>query len=388
LKTHWQQKNNMQQPYTAIPNLPIPTQIVSHLDRFVRGQEKVKRALANAAYYHYQGLYYRDTTKEEQTTPGLPFGFQHLLLIGASGCGKSYLVKLLAQLLEVPYTFISAASLVPSGCPYGTSINDVIETHYLACEKKIDRAQKGIIFIDEIDKIRLWGDTRHDSYMQGVQDGMLTVLDGCPVSVSSAGQRYLPMAPRVDIDTTGILFICAGAFARLPETIRARLSSRSSSSIGFSTQLDKSTETKSLSDEEILKQVETEDLVQYGLLPEFIGRFAAISVLDTLTCDDLVSILETAQDSIFNKKKKLFALYGIELVFTKLALEAIATKALALKTGARALTRVFQDYLRDIEYQLPELAKAGVCQIAIEESTIAGGQPSFQFKRDVMNVKK
>lgn len=180
-----------------------------------------------------------------------------VLLVGPSGSGKSYLVKLIAKLLDVPYTFISAASLVPSGCAYGTSISDVIESHYLACDKNIDRAQKGIIFIDEIDKIRLWGDTRHDSYMQGVQDGMLTVLDGCPMSVSTAGQRYLPMAPRVDIDTTGILFICAGAFARLPETIRARLPLRSPSSIGFSTQIDRSTEAKSLSDEEILKKVET-----------------------------------------------------------------------------------------------------------------------------------
>jgi ATP-dependent Clp protease ATP-binding subunit ClpX len=196
----------MSQYLGAIPDLPKPSEIVAHLDRSVRGQEEVKRALANGAYYHLLGLAHRSTTQAEQTTIGLPFGSQHLLLIGASGSGKSYLVKLLTQLLDVPYTFISAASLVPSGCAYGTSINDVIESHYLACKKDIDRAQKGIIFIDEIDKIRLWGDTRHDSYMQGVQDGMLTVLDGCPISVSTAGQRYLPMAPRVDIDTTGILF--------------------------------------------------------------------------------------------------------------------------------------------------------------------------------------
>jgi ATP-dependent Clp protease ATP-binding subunit ClpX len=369
----------MQQPPTFGRDFLTPSQIVAYLDRYVRGQNEAKRVLANSSYYHYQGLNYRDTNKEEQTTLGLPFGSQHTLLIGSSGSGKSYLIKLLAKFLNVSYTFISAASLVPSGCSYGTSINDVIEAHYLGCDKDIDCTQRGIIFIDEIDKIRLWGDTKHDSYMQGVQDGMLTVLDGCPVSVSTAGQRYLPLAPRVDIDTTGILFICAGAFANLPKTIRARLALKSPSSIGFSTQIDKSTEAKALSDEEILKQVETEDLVKYGLLPEFIGRFAAISVLDPLTCDDLISILETAKDSIFDKKKKLFALYGIELVFTKPALEAIATKALALKTGARALTRVFQDCLRDIEFQLPELAEAGVCQITIDEENLEKGQPVFQY---------
>jgi ATP-dependent Clp protease ATP-binding subunit ClpX len=275
--------NNTQ---NKIEGLLIPSQIKAYLDRSVRGQEEPKRVLANSIYYHNLGLEHRKMmgdSKEE--TIGLPFGSQHLLLIGPSGSGKSYLVKLIAKLLDVPYTFISAASLVPSGCAYGTSISDLIESHYLACKKDIDRAQKGIIFVDEIDKIRLWGDTRHDSYMQGVQDGMLTVLDGCPVSVSTAGQRYLPMAPRVDIDTTGILFICAGAFAGLPETIRTRLSLQSPNIMGFSTQTDESTEAKSLSDEDVLKKVETEDLVKYGLLPEFIGRFATVSVLDALTCE-------------------------------------------------------------------------------------------------------
>jgi ATP-dependent Clp protease ATP-binding subunit ClpX len=362
-----------------ISDLPTPSQIVANLDLFVRGQSETKRALANAAHYHLLGVHYRDYNEEDETAMGLPFGSQHLLLIGASGSGKSYLIKKLAQYLDVPYTFASAASLVPSGCAYGISINDVIESHYLACDKNIDRAQTGIIFIDEIDKIRLWGDTRHDSYMQGVQDGMLTVLDGCPVSVSTAGQRYLPIAPRVDIDTTGILFICAGAFAKLPETIHTRLSQQSSGTMGFGMEIGVTTEAKIFKDEEILKQVQTEDLVNYGLLPEFIGRFAAISVLDTLNCEDLVAILVSATDSILAKKKKLFGLYGIELVLTESALRAIATKALTLKTGARALNRVFQDYLRDIEYQLPELAEAGVCQITVNEESIEKSLHSIEY---------
>jgi ATP-dependent Clp protease ATP-binding subunit ClpX len=337
----------MSQYLGAIPDLPKPSEIVAYLDRSVRGQEEAKRALANSAYYHFLGLHHHHTTQQEPTTPGLPFGSQHLLLIGASGCGKSYLVKLLAQLLHVPYTFISAASLVPSGCLYGTSINDLIESHYLACDQKIEQAQKGIIFIDEIDKIRLWGDLKHDSFIQGIQDALLTALDGCPVSVSSTGQRYLPMSPRINIDTTGILFICAGAFGGLSETIGTRLSTSRKHSLGFScTEIKQVTEKQSFEEQEILKQVETEDLVNYGLIPEFIGRFTTISVLDSLNSEDLIEILVSATDSIFHKKKSLFALYGIELVFTKSALNAIANQALALKTGARALTRVFQDCLR------------------------------------------
>jgi ATP-dependent Clp protease ATP-binding subunit ClpX len=149
--------------------------------------------------------------------------------------------------------------------------------------------------------------------------------------------------------------------------------------MGFGMEIGVTTEAKIFKDEEILKQVQTEDLVNYGLLPEFIGRFTAVSVLDTLNCEDLVAILVSATDSILAKKKKLFALYGIELVLTESALRAIATKALTLKTGARALNRVFQDYLRDIEYQLPELAKAGVCQVTVNEESVQKSLPSIEY---------
>jgi ATP-dependent Clp protease ATP-binding subunit ClpX len=313
--------------------------------------------------------------EEEKNSQGLPFGSQHLLLIGPSGSGKSYLVQLIAKFLGVPYSFTSATSLVQTGY-VGTTINDLVESLYLRSDRSFAKTQRGIIFIDEIDKVPVHGESL-DVNGEGVQNALLTILDGRPVSISSTGNRH---DSKIDIDTTGILFICAGAFVGLPEIIRNRLSQGKKQSIGFNlTQIDKAIAPKSVNEEELLKTVLTDDLVNFGFIPEFIGRFAAISVLNALKVEDLLEILVSTQDSIFHKKKKLFALHGIELVFTKPALSAIASSALALKTGARALTRVFQDCLTEIEYQLPELAEAGVCQVTINKGTVEKGFPLFQY---------
>lgn len=357
--------------------LSTPREMVAYLDQFVRGQEKAKQALALTIYRHYLGLEYLNRDgEEEKNSQGLPFGSQHILFIGPSGSGKSYLIQLIAKFLGVPYSFTSATSLVQTGY-VGTTIGDVVESLYLRSDQDITQTQRGIIFIDEIDKVRVHAGESLDINGEGVQNALLTILDGRPVSISSTGNRN---DSKIDIDTTGILFICAGVFVGLPEIIRTRLSQGKKQSLGFSlTQTDGAIASKSFDEEEILETVLTDDLVNFGFIPEFIGRFTAISVLNELKVEDLIEILILTQDSIFHKKKKLFDLHGLELVFTKPALKAIASKALALKTGARALTRVFQDCLTEIEYQLPELAQSGVCKVTINKGAVERGKPSFQY---------
>lgn len=361
----------MNQSNVTIFQLPTPRQIVAHLDLFVRGQENAKRALASAVYYHYLGFAKLKQT-DKKATQGLPFGSQSILLIGSSGCGKSYLVKLLSQYLDIPHITISAASLVPTGCPHGFTINDVIESLYLSCNKNVERTQQSIVFIDEIDKIRLWGEPKHDAFIQGIQDALLTTLDGSPISISSGGQRFLPMSPRIDIETTGILFICGGAFAGLTDIIQSRLSSETKKKIGFETTYTNA-QSLTLSKANLLNSIITEDLVEFGLIREFIGRFNSISTLNPLDTEDLIQILVSAQDSILFKKRQLFAFYGIELIVIEPALEAIARKALSLNIGVRGLNRVVQDCLRDTEYQLPELSESGVCQVLVDEKTVENG---------------
>ena len=348
-----------------------PKEIVAHLDRFVRGQDAAKRTLALAVYQHYLGLSQRKN-QDSKTSFKLPFGSQHTLLIGNSGCGKSYLVKLLAQLLDVPYFTISAASLVPSGCLHGFSVNDVLESLYMSTNKNINNTQRGIIFIDEIDKIHLKGDRRHDAFIQGVQDSLLTALDGSSFSISSTGQRYLPTSSRINVDTTGILFICAGAFAGLDKIIEQRLQQNQKTMMGFAA-IDSTGVKNTLShrDNKILQKIKTADLIKFGLIPEFVGRFNSISVLNSLESEDLIAILLNAEDSILQQKKNLFNFYNIELTVTQAALEAIAKKALILNTGVRALARVVNECFREIEFQLPELAQAEICQITITEQTIS-----------------
>ena len=301
------------------------------------------------------------------------------MLIGNSGCGKSYLVKLLAQLIDVPYYTISAANLVPSGCLHGFSVNDVLEALYLSTNKNLDLTQRAIIFIDEIDKIHLKGELKHDAFIQGVQDSLLTALDGSSFSISATGQRYLPTSSRIDVDTTGILFICAGAFAGLDKIIARRLQKNQKTTVGFDLINHNNPEEKrSLQDSQILQKVETADLVEFGLIPEFVGRFTSVSVLDSLNSKDLIEILLNSQDSVLQQKKNLFNFYDIELTITQTALEAIAEKALALNTGVRSLTRIVNSCLREIEFQLPELAQAGISQITVTEQTLENSKDFIQ----------
>jgi ATP-dependent Clp protease ATP-binding subunit ClpX len=366
--------------------LPTPRQIVAHLDQSVQGQTEAKKALALAIHQHYLGLAYNEHLKEnnDEYPEKLPFGSQHLLLIGPSGSGKSYLVQLIAQFLQVPYTFVAATSLVQTGY-VGTHTQDMIQSLYLRSGQDAAQTERGIIFIDEIDKVRVHRGESLDVNGEGVQNALLTVLDGRPITISQTSDSH---SLKIEINTTGILFICAGAFAAgLSDLIRDRLSQSHRTSLGFifpENNTEKA-KVKDLDDAEWLKQVETEDLVKFGFIPEFIGRFSHLSVLDALTVDHLVEILLKTQDSVLSQKQALFALHGIELNFTRPALKAIAEKALALKTGARALTRILKDCLKEIEYQLPELAQEGVSEITFNKTSVMGGQPQLTYSQESPN---
>ena len=355
------------QPQTQ--KIPTPSQIVSYLNRYVRGQEAAKRAISLALYTHLLYLSCRNNphlVEESGIGNRSHFASQPLLLIGATGSGKSYLLQRATEYLQLPCSFVSATSLVQTGY-VGLSIDKMMEAHYFRCQNNVKRAERAIIFIDEIDKVKSHSEVGEaDVSGEGVQNALLTLFDGKTVTVNET--RHSDSSVKVDLDPSGILFICAGSFAAgLPALIRERLGLR-----GFPA--------NPVSDAEILAQVQTEDLMKFGFIPEFIGRFGHLVALDPLNAEDLVAILVESEDSIVQKHKTLFALHGIELVFSPKALQTIARRALNLQTGARGLTRIVRDSLLDLEYQLPELAAGEVTQITVDEYTLWEGQATFQYQ--------
>jgi len=336
-------------------SLPTPSAMIEHLNRFVYGQQRAKRDLTTAVYRHYLNLAHREKSPEGYE----PFGRQHVLLLGPSGAGKTLMVRTLAKLLGVPVAFGDATSLVESGYS-GEHLNGVLRKLYIETRGDLDAAHRGFVYLDEIDKIRRQDVHTRDIAGEGVQSSLLAPLDGCPVEIE-LGNRVC------SIDTSRLLFICTGAFVDLPDIIRRRLSA--GRTLGFRPVGEDATE---LTDDQALARGELQDLRAYGMIKEFLGRFGVISTVQSLSRDDLVSLLKNAEDSALRRAVNWYHAHDIDLVVPDESLALLADQAIANGTLARGLDRALSKLLAPYDWQLPEMADGCYRQIILTPEAVSG----------------
>lgn len=343
-------------------DVPPPHRIKEMLDAYVIGQEHAKKVISVGVYNHYKRILASPGVMED-----VEIAKSNMLMIGPTGSGKTYLVQTLAKLLNVPLAITDATSLTEAGY-IGDDIESVVSKLLAAADNDVDRAQQGIIFIDEIDKIAKKKNTnQRDVSGEAVQQGMLKLLEGSKVEVPVGANSKNAMVPMVTVDTSNILFICGGAFPDLGEIIKERLNKKAS--IGFQADL----KDKYDQDKNLLDKVTVEDLRKFGMVPEFLGRLPVIFTLQELDRDMLVKILQEPKNAILKQYEKLLAMDEVKLEFDKGALEAIADKALEKDTGARALRAILEEYMLDIMYEIPKDNNIGGVVITREYIERTGG---------------
>ncbi|MDE5818350.1 MAG: ATP-dependent Clp protease ATP-binding subunit ClpX [Lachnospiraceae bacterium] len=340
-KVKKRKKSEKAEPVLNLKDIPAPHKIREKLDEYVVGQDQAKKIISVAVYNHYKRV-------ATNTMDDIEIEKSNILMIGPTGCGKTYLVKTLARLLDVPLAIADATSLTEAGY-IGDDIESVISKLLAAADNDVDRAERGIVFIDEIDKIAKKKETTsRDVSGESVQQGMLKLLEGAEVEVPVGANSKNAMVPLATVNTRNILFICGGAFPDLEEIIKQRL--RKQTSIGFAAEL----KDKYDKERELLEKVTVEDLRQFGLIPEFIGRMPILCTLKGLNKEDMIQILSEPKNAVLKQYQRLLELDEVKLEFDQSALEAIADKAMERDTGARALRAIIEEFMLDIMYEVPK----------------------------------